>query len=280
MGLQVLSDLRSDPETKEIPVIVVSTQTDEYIIPPLTQLALRIGLVLPACAPAARAPDEVSPQDLLARAIEEAGGAEALSRAKAFVWDGKATVHFGGRVVRIAGRWSVQPPDTVVVSTYDLEEGPAGTRSLVLAAPRGWLVSGNEVTSMPATMLASERAEFYLYELIRLVPLRSPGVTLSAAPPDSLGQQGIRVEQPGRPSAALYFDESGQLTHVRFRVPSVSTGQLEWQDAWLEGTVEAGGVRWPRQLHLLVDGKPYFELTIESLRVLPRLDSPLLRRPP
>jgi hypothetical protein len=233
-----------------------------------------------ACAPAARAPEEVAPKDLLARAIEEAGGAEALSRAKAFVWDGKANVHFGGRVVRIAGRWSVQPPDTAVVSTYDVEEGPAGTRSLVLAAPRGWLVSGAEVTSMPATMLASERAEFYLYELIRLVPLRSPGVTLSAAPPDTLGQQGIRVEQPGRPSAALYFDEGGELTHVRFRVPSVSTGQLEWQDAWLEGTVEAGGVRWPRELHLLVEGKPYFDLTIDSLRVLPRLDSPLLRRAP
>jgi hypothetical protein len=105
-------------------------------------------------------------------------------------------------------------------------------------------------------------------------------VTLSAAEPDSLGQVGIRVEQPGRPSAVLYLDDQDRLTHVRLRVPSESTGNPEWQDVWLGGTIEAAGVRWPRELHLLVNGKPYFDLTIESLRVLPRLVDPLLKRPP
>lgn len=241
-------------------------------------LGLGILLIL-ACAPGPRTADEVSPRDLLASAIEAAGGAEALSRARALIWDGKATVHFGGRLVQIAGRWSVQPPDTAVISTYDLEVGPAGTRSLVLAAPRGWLVSDGQSTPMPPAMLATQRAEFYLYELILLAPLRSPGVTLSAAEPDSLGQVGIRVEQPGRPSAVVYLDDQDRLTHVRLRVPSESTGKPEWQDVWLEGTIEAAGVRWPRELHLLVNGKPYFDLTIESLRVLPRLTDPLLKRP-
>ena len=244
-------------------------------------LALALACCLGACARAVQEPQpNEPPQQILERAIDQAGGAEALEAARGFAWDGAAVVTAGGRDVRIAGRWEVQPPDTAVVATYDVTQGAGATRSLVLATPRGWLVSGERFSPLPATMMASERSEFYLYELIRLVTLTDSTVTLSPAPPDTVGQTGIKVSQPGRPTAFLFMDTCGRLSHVRLQVPSPETGKLEWQDAWLTGVIEAEGVRWPRELRLLVDGKPYFDLLLQSLKVYPRLTNPLLRGPP
>jgi hypothetical protein len=132
---------------------------------------------------------------------------------------------------------------------------------------------------MPPSLLASERAEFYLYELLRLVPLQSPGVTLSLAPPDSLGHRGVEATQSDRPRAALYVDDEGRLAHVRLQVPSAETGELEWQDAWVTGAVEASGIRWPRELHLTRNGAPFFDLSLSALRVRDRLADTLLNGP-
>jgi hypothetical protein len=147
-----------------------------------------------ACDNARQPPSTGSAGDaMLERAIEQAGGARAMGRARALEWDGDATVHAGGRVIHLAGNWRVQPPDSAVVATHDVTLGPGTTRWLVLAAPHGWLVSGGQFTPMPPNLLANERAEFYLYELMRLVSLQAPTVTRSVAAPDSLGQPG-----PGR----------------------------------------------------------------------------------
>jgi hypothetical protein len=245
----------------------------------LRTLLTAVLLGAAACSRATQsAPAGPSPDELLQRAIERAGGADALNRARAVEWVGEATVHDDDRVVRIAGTWSVQPPDTAVVSTYDPSQGRHTTRSMVLAVPRGWLVNGREFSPMSPALLARERAEFYFYQLFRLVPLLGSNVTRSLAEPDSLGQVGIRVEEPGHPAAFLYFSRDGQLAHVRMQVPG-GGGEPEWQDAWLAGLVESKGMRWPRELHLLIDGQPYFDLTIESFRALPKLESPLLSGP-
>ena len=239
-----------------------------------------LAVALAACArPPGRPVDGASPEAFLARAVEQAGGGAALRRARALEWDGEATVHAGGRDIRIAGLWRVQPPDSAVVTTYDVSRGPSGARSMVVAAPRGWLVHDGRMTAMPPTLLASERAEFYLYELFRLVPLQSPGVTLTAALPDSLGHRGLLVTQPARPLATLYEDDEGRLVHVRLQVPGAETGELEWQDAWLTGVVEVSGIRWPRELHLTRNGEPYFDLSVKALRVGDRLADTLLNGP-
>jgi hypothetical protein len=243
----------------------------------LVLLAATVGASGCACAKhTARAP---SPETLLAGAIEQAGGADALARARALTWAGTATVHAGGRTVHIAGRWSVQPPDTAVVATYDVSRGPATTRALVVAAPRGWVVAGGRFDPMPPPLLANERDEFYLYDVMRLVPLRAPGVRLTTVPADTLGQPGFRAEQAGRPAVELHVDAGGRLAHLRTQVRDPGGGAPVWQDVWLAGVVEADGVRWPRELRLTMNGAPYFALAIDSLRTAARLDDARLAGP-
>ena len=167
-----------------------------------------------------------------------------------------------------------------MVATYDVTRGPASTRALVVAAPRGWMVSGGRFQPMPPAMLANERDKLYLYDVMRLVPLRAPGVKLTPVAPDSLGQPGFRAEQPGRPPVELFFEAAGRLAHLRVQVQDPSGGAPVRQDAWLSGVIEAGGVRWPRELRLTVNGAPYFDLTLRSFRVLPRVDDPRLSGAP
>jgi len=221
------------------------------------------------------------PRALLERAIHLAGGEGPLTAARALAWSGDAVIHAGGRTINIAGDWAIQPPDSAIVATYDVARGPASTRALVVAAPRGWIWSaaaGHQ--PMPPAMLASERDEFYLYDVIRLVPLRAPGVTLTPVAADSLAQPGFRAEQPGRPPVELFFDPAGRLSHLRVAVRDAGGGAPKRQDVWLSGTMEASGIRWFREMKLTMDGEPYFDLTLRALRVMPRVDDPRLAGPP
>ncbi|MCU0627167.1 MAG: hypothetical protein MUF21_11885 [Gemmatimonadaceae bacterium] len=218
------------------------------------------------------------PDSLLARAIEAGGGEQALQAARALTWEGDAFVTSGGRVVRITGTWMVQPPDTAIVATWDVTRGPATMRALVIAVPRGWIVAGDRFDPMPPTLLAAERDEFHLYELMRLVGVRAPSVTRTAAPPDTAGNPGVRVSWPGRRDVVLHMDRAtGRLVHLQAEI-SDAQGTVR-QDAWLEGTIEADGVRWPRTLRLLQDGAPYFLMTLRTLRTAARLDDPRLAGP-
>jgi hypothetical protein len=57
------------------------------------------------------------------------------------------------------------------------------------------------------------------------------------------------------------------------------SGNPAVEAVWLVGAVEAGGVRWPRSVRPTLDGAPYFELEIRTLRVMAGLDEALLAGP-
>ncbi|MEO7962824.1 MAG: hypothetical protein ABIT38_02835 [Gemmatimonadaceae bacterium] len=218
-------------------------------------------------------------EQLLTRAIAYAGGDAALSRARALTWDGEAIVHAGGRTVPIAGRWAIQPPDSAIVATYAVANGPTTMRSLIVAAPRGWTESKGAFTPLPATMLANERDEFYLYSVMRLVTLRAPGVTLVAVARDSSGNEGLGVRQTGRPDVDLFIGKDGRVVRLVTIVADASTGKPAREELAFEGSLSASGIRWPHILRITLEGAPYFDLTMRNLRVYPRLDEPLLRGP-
>jgi hypothetical protein len=232
-----------------------------------------------ACASAPPRPSAGSAEGILARAIEASGGAAALERARALAWDGDAVIHAGGRTLSIAGRWQVQPPDTAVVSTYDLPSGPSAMRHLVVAQPRGWAVRSGRFAPLPASVLASERDEFYFYDVLRLVPLRAPGVRLRRIAADSLGQAGIRASQAGRPDVDLFVGADGRPAHLRATITDAESGRPVVQEMWLSGTLRDRGVRWPASLRLTQAGAPFFDLTLRDLAVLPAVRDTLLAGP-
>ena len=75
------------------------------------------------------------------------------------------------------------------------------------------------------------------------------------------------------------MDSTGRLSHVRLTVADPNGGPPVRQDAWLDGELEAGGIRWPRRLRLTMNGAPYFELRMRDLKMSDRVNDPLLSGP-
>lgn len=176
------------------------------------------------------------------------------------------------------GTWSVEPPDTAVVATYDSVQGPRSTRRMIVAGAGGWMQRDSQLTAMPDAILVEERHQFYLYALLRLLPLEAPGVRLTPTASDSAGNVGILVAAPGRLPVTMYFDRDARVARMRTTFATES-GPGAAQDMRLEGTIEANGVRWFRRMVIARDGQPYFEMELSALQVLPRLSDPLLRGP-
>ncbi len=244
--------------------------------PALLALLLALAWVAPADAQ-----QRETPEAMLERAIQAAGGAEALERARALTWSGRAVAHRGNLQIPLIGTWAVRPPDTAVVATYRVDRGPSTTRTLVLAGRHLWSVTDGESTILPDARLANESDAFYLYDVMRLVSLRDSAVILSPLHPDSRGQPGFRADRPGRPVVDLHFAPDGRLPHIRTRIRSAAGGGVSvGQDLWLSGTLEAGGIRCPAQIRIVEeDLYPFLDLTLSDLKVLPRLDDPRLRGP-
>lgn len=223
---------------------------------------------------ATRAQD--APHFLVRRAIEAAGGRAQLEKSPALQWQARAVVHIPGRDITILGTWDIQPPDSSIVATYDSAQGPRTTRRMIVAGPRGWMQRDSQLVAMPNGLLTEERHQFYLYSLLRLLPLEAPGVRLTSVPADSTGNAGLLVERPGRLPVTMYFDRDARVARLRTTFASDS-GPGAVQEIRLEGTVEAGGVRWFRKMVIQRDGQPYFEMELTSLKALPGLNDPLLR---
>jgi hypothetical protein len=194
---------------------------------------------------------------LLDRAIGAAGGEQALAAAVVLKWSATATIHTPRGPLLIEGRWIVEPPDRAVVTTWERDKGTASTRRLLLDASGGWLERGGERAPMPAGMLANERDQFYLYSVMRLLPLKGPDVTLSP-----IGRGALLVAHARRPNVQVFFADSGRLTRLETTVSDPSTNSDLVQEVTFDGTISASGVNWPRTLRIAQDGKPFFEMEL------------------
>ena len=222
---------------------------------------------------------QTRPSTLLDRAIKAAGGESRLKQYRGLEWSALGVVHIPNRDIVIRGWWKIQPPDSAVVATYDTTRGPATTRRLIVAGPRGWLQRDTLFTPLPDDLLAEEQHQYYLYSLLRLVPLKEKGVKLQSVFPDSAGHAGFTVERPGRLPVTMYFDSAGRVARLitRFALPGPVAGDV--QDVRFYGSLESEGVRWFKAMEIVRAGKPYFDLEIDSLAVKPTIHDSLLAGP-
>lgn len=204
---------------------------------------------------------------LVDRAIKAAGGEEALRRAAVLEWRGRAMVHADEQVLRLEGRWIVEPPDRAVVVTWEADKGPSTARRLVLLGAEGALERDGARTPMPAAMLANERDQFYLYSLLRLVPLKDPGVTLTLT-----GPRSVRVEREGRPTVEMTFDGAGGLDSLKAEVHDPRSAGTLAETVTFEGLVQARGVRWPLRISVAQGGAPLFDLELLDFRIATAAD--------
>ncbi len=224
-----------------------------------------------------RAPEKTPEQALVDRAIEAAGGLEALKRHPAFVWKGEAQVHLQGKDLKIVGTWRIDPPDKAIVETRQEGQAPEESRTLVINGRQGFSLVNNVRSQLPAEELENERDAFYLYGLMRLLPLQDYAVRLTALPKSEDGLDALRVTQPERPDVDLFFDGDARLRRLLVETLDPVTNTRRRQNVKLDGEMTSRGIRWFRNLTITREDGPYFELTILTLDVLPGLADPRLR---
>jgi len=224
-------------------------------------------------------PHRDTPQTVLDRAITAAGGADRLAAMRAFAWRGRADASVADKSLHLTGEWRLQLPDSVVVTTTLEGQPRTSARSLIIAGPRGWTKVGATVAPLAPEQLAHERDQFYLYYLMRLVPLRGTGYRLSRLDEDSAGRARIHVAHAGRPDVDLAFDSGGNLVALSDSITDPVSHTRVRQDVVLSGQLQAAGVRWPRRITITWDGKPYFDLQILAFSPLTQLVDPLLQGP-
>jgi hypothetical protein len=224
-------------------------------------------------APASKTPEAA----LVDRAIEATGGEQALKNYPALTWTGEANIYVQGRTTTIAGTWNIDPPDRAIVETRPAGDPPESARTLVINGRQGWAIVKNERVQISAEQLENERDEFYLYSLMRILPLRDYAVRLEMQPKSADGLEVLRVSRPERPDVDLFFDADNRLRRLSFETLDPVTNTRRRQNVRLEGEVVSRGVRWFKQLTITWENEPYFDLTISTLNVSPGLVDPRLR---
>jgi len=230
--------------------------------------ALLLAAITTACSMVSPVPS--SPANaLLNDAIVAAGGGDALTKAKRLRWSGDADVHAGGRDIALAVRSDIVPLGKVRSETWLRETGPSTLRVLEMDGRNGWTTRDRKREPMPEAMARNEYAQFGTYALMRLVTLREPVAEIHLLPERTNGLRGLRARYPGLPEATLWFDDTNRLAALTNAVPSVDGNGAVVQRFEFSGTIESNAVRWPKQIRILQNGSPFFELRLQSFEALP-----------
>ena len=97
---------------------------------------------------------------------------------------------------------------------------------------------------MTTEALDHERGQFYLYSVLRLLPLRDADVRLTALPADSAGRPAFRAERAGWPTVEVPLGDDGRPVRLRSVVVDPGTGQTVRQGMVRIGSIEAQCARF------------------------------------
>jgi hypothetical protein len=211
---------------------------------------------------------------LLNRAISAAGGAANLQRHRVLAWHGTASINVSGRTVRIEGDWRIEPPDRAHIDTFEVDKGPVSLRSLFIDGDKGWTTKDGKSIVLPQLFVGNEREQFYLYWLVRLVPMLDPEFRLTTVEPDAQRRPGFRVERDGRRDATLYFTPDARLARIVTTVTDPTTGADLPQELRFTGDLAANGIRWPRRIQVVQKDTIFFDLELSALETPEKLDIP------
>jgi hypothetical protein len=216
-----------------------------------------------AFSPAAASPET----DPLRRAMRRAGGRKALERVRMLRWEGDATVHAGGRDLAITVSTAVVPFVWARSESWPTAQGREAARTMLITPDGGWAERGGRSEPLPPALVEHERAQFAIYGLMLLAPLLRPPARLTRLP-DQDGLARLRAERSPAPPTELWFDSSARLAEARNRVPAPEGGATIPQRFVFSRETMPGPVRWPRELRIEQDGRPYFELRLKRFEAV------------
>jgi hypothetical protein len=229
---------------------------------------------------------QVSPRQVVDRAIKAHGGAATLAKYPAAIMTGKGTFYGLGAGMPFNGRWAVEGADKMKF-TLDMTIQDKPFKIIeVINGKKGWVkIQDMETMEMKKDQLDEEHEEIYAGWVATLAPL-AQGKGFKLAPlgdvkVDGKDALGVKVEHPGHRDVNLFFDKkSGLLVKSESVIKDIEAGGKEMTQETLYRkykTVE--GLKQPTDILVNRDGKRYVEAEFTDVQLQQRLDDSELSRP-
>lgn len=207
---------------------------------------------------------------LLERAIARAGGAAVLGAVRVMSWSGQAIVGMGTNRLAIGIETWVAPFTRGRTRSW-LAADPGQRRGIDVGPQGGALLAGGRSQAMPPAMLAHEQAQFALYGLMLLEPLRR--ATLSPGDAARAPRNGFALlaRHPRAAPTTLFFDAQATLLGAEYEAPSpVPGGAPLVMRARFADHRPSEGLLWPWRIILAQNGEVVFDHALGGFRLLPR----------
>lgn len=187
-----------------------------------------------------------------------AGGEAVLRRVRAVAWSGTARTMLGKIPVDLTVETRIEPFVRARCDTWLANEGRSTARTIMVERDSGFLVHEGAQTALGYDQARFERQQLGAYAYLLLAP-----AFVSAA-----SATRLNAAREGYPPIALTLSRDGRIAAADYRLTSPGpAGRSIRQHFSLVGSVSAKGVRFPRVITILQDGRPLSRLTIGDFSV-------------
>ena len=187
-----------------------------------------------------------------------AGGRDVLARLRVIAWTGSARVMLGRTPVDLLLETRIEPFVRGRSDTWLASEGRSTARTLMTERDGGFVVHEGAQTPLPAAQARFERQQLGGYAYLLLAP-----AFVTAA-----GRGRLNAVQDGYPPMTLQLAGDGRIVAADYAIASPTQDGVAVRQRWLlSGSVTAQGVRFPRTVEIVQDGRPFVRMTIDTFSV-------------
>ena len=187
-----------------------------------------------------------------------AGGRDTLSRVRVIGWSGRARVLIGMTPVDLLVEARIEPFVRSRADTWLANEGRSAARTVMIERDGGFLVHDGAQTNLPLEQALLQRQQMGVYGYLLL----APAIVTAAGP------RRLNAGREGYPPIELDLDGSGRIVSAKYTLAASSPdGPAIRQHLIFGGTVAADGIRFPRTISIVQDGRPSQRTTIDDLYV-------------
>lgn len=187
-----------------------------------------------------------------------AGGEAVLRRVRAVSWSGTARTLLGRIPVDLNVETRIEPFVRSRTDTWLASAGRSTMRTVMIERDSGFLVHEGAQTTLGREQANFERHQMGSYAYLLLAP-----AFVSAA-----SATRLHAAHDGYPPIALTLGRDGRIASADYRIrPTDSDGLSVLQHLTFAGSVTANGVRYPRVITIVQNGRPMSRLTISDFSV-------------
>ncbi|MBW3541376.1 MAG: outer membrane lipoprotein-sorting protein [Planctomycetes bacterium] len=223
-------------------------------------------------------------KDVVRKAVEAAGGADAIGKHDAVVWNADGEMTLGERRLKLRVNMRFDFPDRY---RYDVTLNPdtqAFVVTFCVAGEEGWKRFGE---APPLDLEPHERKRLEIELAVMRASLLAPLLTddkyqVSVAGDDTVDGRpvtGLNVMRPDGLDVNFYFDEkSADLVKMQYQ--TVDENGRECAEAvFLSDFKPVQGFSLPTKLTMLRDEKPFWKGEVHSIELKDKLEDALFQRP-